>query len=125
MRIAFSIILNGRHHLLHNNYYKFMVENFDYWVIAEGASMNQGSTKWCKTMPDKYCDKFGSSTDGTVELLKEIEKESNGKMKVIFPKRMWSSKDEQVNAATTVARELIKDDENFLWEVDIRSEDVV
>lgn len=121
MRIAFTIILNGKHHLLHKNYYKFMLENFDYWAICEGASRNKGSTKWCKPMPEKYYDHHGSSVDGTMEFLKEIKNDKTG---VVFPKRMWESKDEQVNAALTMAREFRFRDKNadekcFLWEIDI------
>ena len=54
MRIAFSIILNGLHHLQHNNYYQTMLDNFDYWVIVEGQALPNGSTSWCKQLNEKY-----------------------------------------------------------------------
>lgn len=43
---------------------------FDFWVIIEGAANNTGSTKWCKSMPDKYHNN-GSSIDGTYNYLDE------------------------------------------------------
>ena len=49
-----------------------MLNNFDYWVVVEGASLNNGSTYWCKSISDKY-QTNGMSVDGTVEFLSSIE----------------------------------------------------
>ena len=69
-RIAFTIILNGLHHLKHNDYYLFLINNFDYWIIVDGASNNNGSTTWCNNMLDKYHNN-GASNDGTIEFIKD------------------------------------------------------
>ena len=45
-RVAFTIILNGHRHLVHNNYYETMSDNFDLWVIVEGVANPGGSTEW-------------------------------------------------------------------------------
>ena len=74
-RVAFTIILNGLHHLKHNDYYKFMIDNFDLWVIAEGAVESRGSTSWCKKMPDNLHNN-GRSVDGTLEFLTELSDNS-------------------------------------------------
>jgi len=115
MRIAFTIIFNGLHHLNHNDYYKTMLDNFDYWVVVEGASKSVGSTSWCKTIGDKY-HKNGSSVDGTIEFLENL---SNQNKKLIFIKSngFWNGKDEQVNVAVSEIRKITN--ECFLWEVDI------
>lgn len=94
MRVAFSIILNGVHHLTHNNYYQFILDNFDYWIVCEGASNNNGSTMWCKKMNESFHEN-GRSIDGTHEFLYNIINEKNF---IYIPSNgMWSSKDEMVN----------------------------
>ena len=112
-RVAFTIILNGLHHLKHNDYYKFMIDNFDLWVIAEGAVESRGSTSWCKKMPDNL-HKNGRSVDGTLEFLTELS--DNPKVEVIICEGLWTSKDEQVNAAIEVIKE--KTNNSFLWQID-------
>lgn len=114
MRIAFTIILNGKRHLLHNDYYKSVINNFDLWVIVEGVAKNTGSTSWCKELDSRYHNDF-LSNDGTTEFLDSIQHE---KVKIIRNKnRFWNNKDEQVNAAI----EYIKTKTNncFLWEIDV------
>lgn len=135
MRVAFSIILNGEHHLEHNYYADFIINNFDLWVIAEGASLSQGSTNWCKKMPGKY-HKKGHSIDGTIEYLNEL---CNYYKKVLISNHFtynkkymdeethfWKSKDDQVNSCinTLIHHCLVnKIDEKkepiYLWEIDI------
>jgi hypothetical protein len=112
-RVAFTIILNGLHHLKHNDYYKFIIDNFDMWVIAEGAVNSRGSTSWCKKMPENLHNN-GRSVDGTFEFLKELS--DNPKVEVIISEGLWSSKDEQVNAAIEVIKE--KTNNTFLWQID-------
>lgn len=114
MRIAYTIILNGKRHLLHNNYYEQMLENFDKWVVVEGVALNQGSTSWCKVLPDSFHNNF-LSNDGTTEFLDNIK--SNKLTIIRNNNKPWSSKDEQVNAAI----EEIKKQANkcFLWQIDI------
>ena len=115
MRIAFTIILNGLNHLKHNNYYEFLVKNFDYWVVVEGASQNNGSTKWCKSMPDKW-HKNGKSIDGTVDFMIDLK---NKYSNIIFVESngMWNSKDDMVNKAIEEIKKITN--KCFLWQVDI------
>lgn len=115
-RVAFTIIFNGLRHLIHNDYYKFMVENFDLWVIAEGVSKNTGSTAWCNVLPDTIHDNF-LSKDGTTQFLDELAKQHSNVKIVRSPTRYWPNKDHQVNAAI---EEIKKHYSNcLLWEVDI------
>jgi hypothetical protein len=114
-RVALTIILNGLHHLKHNEYYKTMLDMFDHWVIVEGASGNNGSTSWCNDLGDSFHDN-GCSIDGTTEFLCE-QLASHEKVSYIMPSEEWKSKDEQVNAGIEAIKELV--DECFLWEVDI------
>lgn len=114
-RIAFTIILNGLHHLKHNNYGEFLAKNFDYWIIVEGASKNYGSTSWCKEMPSKY-HKNGKSIDGTIEYIKKLKNKYNN---IIFVESngLWNSKDDMVNRCVEEARKITN--RCFLWQVDI------
>jgi len=113
-RFAFTIILNGLHHLKHNDYYKFMLDNFDYWVVAEGASNSLGSTSWCKRMPDNYHDN-GHSVDETVEFLQKLSNNHNN-FKYVSKNGFWNSKDEQVNGCISVLKNY--ENSGFLWQVD-------
>lgn len=132
MRVGFSIILNGLHHLQHNDYAEYLANNLDLWIIAEGASLNQGSTQWCKEMPDKY-HKFGISNDGTWEYVVKLS-DSYPNVKIVnhFIKhleykdddycRFWKSKDHQVNACIAYLKYMNfswKVDPIYLWQIDI------
>lgn len=114
-RIAFTIILNGKHHLLHNDYYKFILKNFKYWVIVEGASNNTGSTSWCHNFPETY-HKNGKSIDGTNEFLHQIKKEYPNLI-FIEPNGLWKNKDQQVNRCIDEVKKITNS--CFLWEIDI------
>jgi len=109
MRIGLTIIFNGLHHLLHNDYAVKLANILDYWIIVEGAAGNTGSTKWCKKIPDKYHNN-GNSVDGTVDFLKKLKG-----VKIIFANGIWKSKDEMVNRAIKE----IKQNKAFLWQIDI------
>lgn len=110
MRVAFTIIYNGLHHLKHKGFTEFMLENFDYWAVVEGHSRPGGSTGWCKRLavPPR-------SSDGTHEYLQELSK-NNPKLLYFSPGQYHFSKDRQVNAALDLLRPHTKD--SFLWEVD-------
>ena len=69
-RIAFTIIYNGDHHLKHNNYSSFIPQNFDHWVIIEGASLPTGSTSWCKNIFTE-----SGSEDNTINSIQELTQE--------------------------------------------------
>ena len=122
MRIGFSIILNGLHHLKHKNYAEYLAKNLDLWIIAEGASRSQGSTKWCKSMSDKYQDE-GRSVDGTCNYLFNLTRKFlNVKTTQQFgglseykdtDSGFWLSKDCQVNACIEILKYM-----NFSWKVD-------
>lgn len=116
MRIGFTIILNGLHHLKHNNYAIDLLENhLDYWVVVEGASNNKGSTNWCKPMLNKYHSN-GFSVDGTTEYLDMLNNKYDNLI-YIKPKEVWESKDDMINTAIKKIRKLSKN--CFLWEIDI------
>lgn len=114
-RIAFTIIFNGKHHLEHKNYSEFLAQNFDYWIIVEGASKNKGSTSWCREMPLKYHNN-GKSIDGTIEHIRNLQKKYNN---IIFIESngMWESKDDMVNSAVEEVKKLTN--KCFLWQIDI------
>lgn len=127
LRIGFSIILNGIKHLEHNDYAKYLINNcLDYWIIVEGASQNDGSTNWVEGFHYMNTDKFhhnGSSIDGTVGYLNELQKKYSHKVKVIFPEggRPWYSKDEMVNKAIEEINKTLPEAATcyFLWQIDI------
>lgn len=110
MRIAFTIIYDGLHHLKHNDFAQFMAENFDHWIVIEGHSRAGGSTSWCKNlgMPQR-------STDGTHEFMIEFCK-NHSNVYYYSPGIYWKSKDAQVNEAIITAKLITS--ECFLWQVD-------
>lgn len=114
MRIGFTIIFNGLHHLKHKDYAEKLVGMFDKWIIVEGAAGNSGSTSWCKTISTRYQNN-GNSVDGTVDYLKRLKAKYPDKITLILANGIWKSKDEMVNRAI---RET--DYYNvFLWQIDI------
>ena len=115
MRIAFSIMFNGLHHLKHNDYYQTMLKNFDYWIIVEGQALPNGSTSWCKPLTNKY-QINGRSIDGTHEFLSELSVQ-NDKLIYIPSNGPWPSKDIMVNKAIEQVKKITNS--CFLWEVDI------
>jgi hypothetical protein len=113
MRIAFTIIFNGLHHLQHNNYLETLLPTFDYWVFVEGACNPTGSTRWCQPILDKYHNK-GHSIDGTLEYLRNMAN-SNRKVILIENNGFWSNKDDMVNAAMAFINSKCPD---FFWQID-------
>ncbi|MFZ9376838.1 MAG: hypothetical protein ACO25K_06910, partial [Candidatus Fonsibacter ubiquis] len=115
MRIIFTIIFNGLHHLTHNNQAEFILNNCDKWVVVEGASQSTGSTSWCKKIPDTLHNN-GASVDGTREFLTNLAKATD---KIIYvpSNGFWNSKDHQVNRAIDEVKKIT--DKCFLWEFDI------
>jgi len=97
MRVAFTIILNGLHHLKHNDMAEKLVDAVDYWQIVEGAASPTGSTSWCRTVKPSYRDADGMSTDGTNDYLNDLVRR--------YPDRVGHSgtvgknKDQMVNCA--------------------------
>ena len=118
MRAAFTIVLNGKRHLEHNDFWKKMVNMFDYWVIVEGVSLPTGSTSWCKELPGSMHKDF-LSNDGTTELLNSIEKASINVTVVRNNNKPFTNKDEQVNAAVVKLKEIVRDKQCFLWQIDV------
>jgi len=115
LRVIFSIILNGKHHLLHHNQADFILSHCDYWIVVEGASLPNGSTSWCKSFPESFHHN-GGSVDGTREYLTELA--SHHSHLIYIPSNgFWHSKDVQVNIAIQKLKELT--DRCFLWEMDI------
>jgi hypothetical protein len=117
-RVAFTIIYNGAHHLMHNNYATVMSKNFDYWVLVEGAALPTGSTSWCK---DIFTN--SESTDDTIKLINDICTEhSNVQYIQRINGNAWENKDKQVNAAIdalNVWRTENNVDSCYLWQIDI------
>lgn len=116
MRVAFTIVLNGLHHLKHNDFYNKMAKMFDHWVIVEGVSLPNGSTSWCKHLDDKF-HKNWLSVDGTTEFLRDNYHPMV--THVLRHNNPWQSKDEQVNAAIDCLYNRRKIREGFLWQVDV------
>ena len=114
MRIAFTIIHNGLHHLKHNNQASNIINSCDYWIVVEGASESNGSTQWCKEFPE-HLHINGRSVDGTCEYLEMLSKQHSN---IIYvpSNGFWKSKDEQVNRAIQEVKKLT--DKCYLWEID-------
>jgi hypothetical protein len=116
MRVAFTIILNGYRHLVHNNYYQTIKNNFDYWVVVEGVSLPTGSTSWCKNLPGSIHNNY-LSNDGTTEFLNSIKDE---KLHIVRQTgKPWQNKDEQVNAAISALKNVLKITDCMLWQIDV------
>ena len=111
MRVAVTILYNGLHHLKHNDFAEFMANNFDYWAVVDGLSMNSGSTAWCNKL-----DLPANSTDGSIEFMQDITKRYNT---ILFSHKLapYKSKDHQVNAAVDLLRTKTK--HGWLWQVDV------
>ena len=117
MRVAFTIVLNGKRHLEHNNFWQKMVKMFDWWVIVEGVSLPTGSTSWCKELPGTMHKNY-LSNDGTTELLDSISKLNSNIIVVRNNNAPFDNKDSQVNAAITRLQERVNG-QCFLWQVDV------
>jgi len=115
VRIAFTIIHNGLHHLQHNNQYQRILQSVDRWVVVEGASRSNGSTRWCKEFP-AHLHANGKSIDGTAEFLRELSA-NNSKLIYVESDGFWNSKDDQVNRAVEEVRKLTHS--CWLWQIDI------
>lgn len=111
MRIGFTIIYNGAHHLQHNGWGWRLPGMVDRWVIVEGAAQPNGSTYWCNKLDAITSD------DGTVELLNEIILK-NLNTCLIKPDRGWRSKDEMVNVAIDLVIRKLGSGARFLWQFD-------
>lgn len=114
-RVAFSICLNARHHFEHNDYVKTLLPHMAAWVFVEGCAESNGSTAWCKTIPDEY-HKNGHSVDGTVEYLDNLLDHDN--VYVVRHEGPWKSKEEMVNAALACLAARVDDGIHSLWEFD-------
>jgi hypothetical protein len=115
---GFTIVLNGLHHLQHQDQTDRLLKVFDRWAVAEGASSNTGSTYWCKPALPAYHDN-GRSTDGTLEYLWELVAKNPKLLLAHSPEGCWPSKDEQVRAAVAELRKELDPGETvFLWEID-------
>lgn len=116
MRVGFTIIYNGVHHLEHNAWMHTVPMWFDYWVLIEGAALPGGSTAWCNRLEKMNSD------DGTAELLEYLEGFYDNVVTVTRRRVGWKSKDDMVNAALTLitdACEGVREKNLFLWQLDI------
>jgi len=110
MRYAFTIIYNGKHHLLHKEFAENMVSMFDKWVIVEGFSRNGGSTAWCNSIRPP-----SQSTDGTIETCQNLASKYPTKVLFATSQTGWPSKDAQVNKGIEL---LQGNPDGWLWQVD-------
>jgi len=115
MRVVFSIIHNGLHHVFHNNQYQRILKSCDFWIVVEGASLPQGSTSWCNEFPPEFHND-GSSIDGTKEFFTLLSRQFDN-VKFVPSSGFWQSKDHQVNRAIDEVKKLTNS--CWLWEIDI------
>lgn len=115
MRVVFTIIFNGLHHLKNNDQYLNIINNCDKWIVVEGASLSKGSTYWCGEIA-KDLHNNGASVDGTCEFMVDIAAQHDNV--VYIPSNgFWESKDVQVNRAIQEVKKFT--DNCYLWQVDI------
>lgn len=116
MRIAITIILNGSHHLDHNDYGNKLPKMVDYWIIVEGAALPHGSTFWCNDPG------YRMSMDNTFTKILELAYNNNHVSIKTNPWGAWKSKDEMVNAGIELFKLRNKhisfNDPIFLWQID-------
>lgn len=88
-----------------------------HWHIVHGASMNGGSTRWCRPQAPRL------SGDGTTEYLRGIRHRKNV---TVYERQRWDSKDQMVNAPTgnMKAGVLMQVDSDELWSTE-KLEEVV
>ena len=115
MKIGFSIILNGIHHIQHNNYLEYLLSYFDYFIIVEGACQSNGSTIWCQGDNSEF-HQFGSSIDGTIPELQRLEKKYSN-LHVKYANKLYYSKDQMVNIAIDMIKRIT--DKCILTQIDI------
>lgn len=110
MRIGFTIIYNGAHHLEHNGWGEKLANMLDLWVIVEGYAKNTGSTSWCKNITVEE--------DGTNDLLKKL---APGNTHVHHIECSGKNKDEMVNIAldTLDGHVYVYRDNPFLYQLDV------
>jgi hypothetical protein len=116
MRIAFTIIYNGEHHIVHNDFGNIVPKYFDYWLIVEGLAGINGPSSWYNEMPDK------TSIDNTVKKILEIQSFNNNIIFTPSPLDGWPSKDFMVNVALHSFDHILSGLQNeiiFLWQIDI------
>lgn len=110
MRIGFTIIYNGAHHLEHNDWGNRLKSMLDLWVIVEGKALNTGSTSWCNLFPD-------IEDDNTNKLLERLAPGNDYCIHVECANR---NKDEMMNLAWDVADEFTYYNQlRFVWMFDI------
>jgi hypothetical protein len=118
MKLGFTIILNGAHHLLHNDYAEYLADTLDHWAIVEGAALPGGSTSWCKDTGDAY-HRNGRSKDDTVDILTGIAKRHKN-IHLRLSAGPWESKDAMVNAAADMLRAAVSPDARaHVFQIDI------
>lgn len=122
MRIGFTIIFNGAHHLEHNGWAEKLVGMLDRWVIIEGAAAPNGSTSWCKDISKEFTGQMETGF-GSVDHTKELIGALAGAcphVAVVGKFGFWTSKDEMVNAAIKEIGDVGYPGDNvFLWQLDI------
>lgn len=116
LRVAFTIIYEGRHHLEHKGFAENMLKMFDHWIVVEGYALPYGSTRWCKRL-----NVPAVSTDGTGHYLQKLS-EKHENLHYYSLGRYYNGKDHQVNVAIDILTEIMEAKYNekkcWLWEVD-------
>lgn len=129
MRLGFTIIFNGLHHLKHNNYAERLVDMLDYWAIVEGYANPNGTTRWCKDLSRSDWCKDGHSVDGTVDYLMDLDRRHDNVLlhdwnSVFFNAdgvAGWISKDSMVKSAIGIFLNQPQHvfNECDLWQIDV------
>lgn len=124
MRFAFTIVLNGLHHLREGGQADRIIENVDHWFVVEGPAGSNGSTGWCKQIPQQFADPwYADSKDWTLNFLVHFGDKHPDKVTYAYRHReFWHSKDAMVNKAVEMIKtkyNLSTMDDVFLWEIDM------
>ena len=85
-----------------------MAANFDHWVVVEGFAKIRHIGRGQVVLP--------SSTDGTIEFMKEFSK-ANDNVTFYSHSRPFKSKDEQTNKAVMLLKRHFN--QAYLWQVDV------
>lgn len=129
MRVGFTILFNGRHHLEHNDYGDRLAKMLDMWIVVEGPAKNGGSTSWCHEIPAKYINHVPgvvcTSKDHSAGYVMGLKQKHGDHIGLVLKKEPWESKDQMVNSAVEALscqqciNAVMGYKPIFLWQIDV------